>query len=314
MSQQPTPPPKAPNPNKLYQQGIQTYLQALPQLLQQEEQARLTYDPLYVQQQQQLQGQYGPTQYNQQLQALNQLDPTGQAVRQQLGNSVSQNLALGSKLDPQSENQLQTEIRNAQTARGNAFGNAPIAEEALFQGQAAQNLYQQRLADAGSFLAGQTPEQQIQAIQPVTPATQSEYVNPNAGYLGQQFGLQNYQNQLAYNQLYNNQPNPWATALGGAATGALAGSSFGPYGAVAGGLIGGLGGYFSDRRLKTGVKELYRDILGGVKAFRYKDDPTKQVYVGRIAQELQETSPESVEKDPATGFLKVSPEFAPLPV
>jgi hypothetical protein len=163
-------------------------------------------------------------------------------------------------------------------------------------------------------LAGQTPEQQAALVQPVVANTSSQYVNPNAGYLGQQFGLQNYQNQLAYNQLYNNQANPWASALGGAASGAAAGASFGPYGAVAGGLIGGVGGYFCDKRLKEKIKTIYKDKLGAVKSFVYKADPAKQVYAGRIAQELQKTRPDAVAEDPESGFLKVSPEFAPVAV
>src|SRR5437588_3528166 len=198
-------PPKAPNPARTYEQGIRVYLNSLPQLLQQEEAARTGYDPQRIAEQQALQTTFGPTQYQQQLAARQQIDPTGVALREQLGQSVSADLARGESLSPEMRNQLQQEIRGAQVARGNAFGNAPIAEEALFQGQAARNLYEQRLANAGSFLAGRSPIQDIQGIQPVTPDRSSQYVNPNAGYLGQQFGLQNYQNQLADNQLANNQ-------------------------------------------------------------------------------------------------------------
>lgn len=44
-----------------------------------------------------------------------------------------------------------------------------------------------------------------------------------------------------------NQGNPWAGALGGALTGAEAGSTMGPWGAVGGGLLGGTAGYFGSK-------------------------------------------------------------------
>jgi hypothetical protein len=49
-------------------------------------------------------------------------------------------------------------LRGAQAARGNALGNAPIAAEALYQGQAGQALKQQRIANMQRFLAGPGPE------------------------------------------------------------------------------------------------------------------------------------------------------------
>ena len=54
-------------------------------------------------------------------------------------------------------------------------------------------------------------------VQPVQAPRAFGYVNPNAGYQGQQFALQNYQNALGYNQLQGGQSsNPWVGALQGA--------------------------------------------------------------------------------------------------
>src|SRR5437879_428888 len=137
-------PPSPPNAGQNYQQGIQTFLNYLPRMLSAEYTQRSNYDPKYIQQQQGFQSRFGPTQYNQQLQALGQLDPYGVAVRNALGqnimgqlgpnnewtNDANQiqrrtmgDLAYGTQLDPAFQQQLQSEIRGAQAARGNTQGN-----------------------------------------------------------------------------------------------------------------------------------------------------------------------------------------------
>src|SRR5678809_1140670 len=92
--------PATPNPAKTYEQGIQTYLKFLPQLLAAEQDARTQYDPQRIAEQQQLQAQYGPTQYGQQLDALHQLDPWGAAQRVVLGGSLIFDLADGRSPPP----------------------------------------------------------------------------------------------------------------------------------------------------------------------------------------------------------------------
>jgi hypothetical protein len=52
-------------------------------------------------------------------------------------------------------------------------------------------------------------------------------------------GTQPYENLL----IEKKRTNPWGSALTGAASGASAGSVFGPWGTAAGGLLGGVGGY-----------------------------------------------------------------------
>lgn len=107
------------------------------------------------------------------------------------------------------------------------------------------NTPQQKTYDnAGQFLGLPTPEQQIALIQPVSPDRSAAYTNPNAGYQGQQFALNNYQNMLAQQQLAGG-GNSWTRALVGAGVGAAQGyASTGSYwGALAGGAAGGYGGY-----------------------------------------------------------------------
>jgi len=136
-------------------------------------------------------------------------------------------------------------------------------------------------------------------IQGVTPDRGFAYVTPNAGDMGQQFGLSNYQNQLAgYNPT-----NPWAGALTGAASGAAGGSMFGPYGALIGAGLGGLTGYFSDPKAKTGVRK-----VGNVPIYSYKyrsqfGIPGK--FVGPMSSDVKKFAPESVRKVFGKDFVTV---------
>jgi hypothetical protein len=306
-------PPEAPNAAVTYGQGLQTYLKYLPQMIAAEESYRNSLDPARVQGQQGLQRQFGPEQYRLMLDALKQIDPTGQQVREKLGAEVSKGLEEGTALDPAFASQVEQSVRQAQAARGNTQGNAPASAEALFKGKAALDLYNTRLAQAGSFLAGATPEQQLSVIPGVTPDRSSQYVNPNAGYQGQQFGLQNYQNQLAAYQASGSQGNPWATALGGAASGAALGTAVYPgVGTAVGAVAGGLAGYFSDENLKTDIADTYSERLGvPLKEFAYKSDPEKR-FLGHMAQDVAAKFPEAVKR--IKGWLTVPPEFQPVPV
>jgi len=261
----------------------------------------------------------------------------GQNVMGQLGMGYSLGTGPGSLGD-----QVAQAARAAQAARGNILGNAPASAEALYTGQRAQQLYQQRvgnvqsylqlqnpeaiaaqlgmaygqlaspqqqalagaqgfyqqqspqanlLANAGSFLAGPTPESQIGAIQGVTPDRSYGYVNPNAGYQGQQFALANYGNQLAAQQ---GQSNPWSTALG--IVGGAAGAYFGgPMGASAGYNIGSqIGGYFSDRRMKTDIKR-----VGKLDVYDYRYKPQFGIpgrFRSPMSEDIRKLAPSKVSR------------------
>src|SRR6266487_959810 len=276
------------------------------------------------------------------------IDPRQIAAYKALGQSVTGQLGRGTQLDPAFTRQLQQDIRAGQAARGNVLGNAPISAEALYQGQRAQQLYQQRvgnvqnylglqapeaaalqgaygfyglptpgqaalgreaqayglqspgaqaIAQTGSFLSLPTPEQQVTAIQGITPDRASAYVNPNAGYQGQQFGLQNYQNLLG--SYTAGGANPWASALGGAASGAALGTSIYPgYGTAIGAVAGGVGGYFSDEALKWNIARVGTSPSGiPVYEFSFKNDPMQRRFRGTIAQELVKTRWDAVHID-----------------
>lgn len=302
--------PKAPDSKKLYKQGIKLQTKYLPQLIQQEQAARNQYDPQRIAEQQQLQGIFGPTQYAQQLQALAMLDPESMVLRRGLANAVGSDLELGGQLSPEMNMQLEQQIRGAQTARGNAIGNAPASAEALWKTQGALNLYQQRLQNVGNFLNSPTPEQQLLAVQPVTADRGAAYTNPAAGLQMQQFGLQNYGNLLAQYQLSGGGRNPWASALGGAASGAAAGGTVGGgYGAAAGAVLGGVSGYFSDQRLKRNIKPTGK-TAGEVPIVEFEyieaDFLPKGKWRGVIAQTCYNTRPDCVFVVPGTPLLAVN--------
>jgi hypothetical protein len=285
--------PAPPDYAKSYQSGIDVFLANYMNLLEKEREAREQFDPERIRQQQALQGEFGPVQVQQQLDALKQFDPQSFAVRDELSKRVLGDLESGFDLPDEYEREIEQNIRGAQTARGNIYGNAPAAAESSVKGRAALELYQQRLNNAGSFLSGPTPAQQSLAIQAVQPDRSMAYVTPTAGSQGVNFGLQNYQNLLAQRQLVGSQGNPWASAAGGAASGAAAGSAFGPWGAVVGGVIGGASGYYSSQLVKRDIREVGTSLSGiRIVEFRYKRG--RDLYRGVIAEEIQQSNPDAV--------------------
>lgn len=306
-------PPAAPNPSKLYQEGIDIFLKNLPRMLDAEAQYRIEVDPERIRQQQALQEEFGPVQYQQQLDALKQLDPQSFGIRQQLADRVSSDLASGYDLPAEYETELTNQIRGAQAARGNILGTSAAGAESAFKGKAALDLYQQHLQNAGSFLSGPTPQQQLLGVQGVSPDRGMAYANPSAGTAGVNAGLANYQNMLANYQLQGGGTNQWQSALGGAASGASAGSSFGPWGAVIGGLAGGAAGYYSDARVKRNIRTVGETPSGiPIIEFEYRDDPEHKTYQGVIAQDVLVFNPEAVETD-ESGILKVRYDLIDTP-
>lgn len=299
----------APDPAQSYKDGIITYLTYLPELLKSEQGARNQYDPQRVQSQQDLQDTFGSRQYQQQLDALNQLDPESRQIRGQLADRVSSDLASGYDLPADYKRELESNYRGAAAARGNDLSTASAGAESAYKGNAALELYYRRLGAGGTFLGTTGPVQQANMIQSVSPDRTSAYVNPSSGYAGQNFALANFQNQLAANQMQNNQ---WSSALGGAAQGAIAGGQYGGgWGAVLGGVAGGAAGYFSDRRLKRDIQEVGE--MNGFKLydFRFISDPLKILCRGVMADEVQRVRPDAVSED--QGFLKVDYQKIGIP-
>jgi len=288
-------PPSPPDPNQTFAAGIRTQLQYLPKELRAEYLSRAQYDPRFIEQQLGFQEQYGPRQYADQIAAQKQLDPYGTALRAQLGQATSKDLALGTSLDPAFQQQLQSQIRGAQTARGGAtMGNAPISGEALYQGRAAQQMYQQRIQNASNFLQLRTPEADMSFVPGVQAPDQFRLVNPNAGLQGQQIGQQGFQNQLAAYSL-GNQGGGLGGVIGGG-IGTAAGAYFGgAAGAGAGGALGSAAGsYFSDRRIKENIVDTGERTKDGIPRVTFNYIGLPKRYKGLLAQDVLIKRPECV--------------------
>ena len=171
---------------------------------------------------------------------LQKLDPSGYALREELGKSLATELAAGTGLTPEEERQVTQSVRGAQVARGNIYGGAPIAQEAIARYGAGVQRQQQRMANVQSYLGlnpivaqagGLSALQQGATPYSPTPIPTGVNVNPAAGQIGTNFALGVYGNQtsqynalLDYNaSIYNtqtqyaaqNSPLNWITGVGG---------------------------------------------------------------------------------------------------
>lgn len=175
-----------------------------------------------------VQQKYGKDFVKQRIEELKAADPTGYEVREMLGESAKADLARGAELSPDMARQVTQQERAAQSARGNIYGSAPAAAEAMTLGDAGFRMRQQRLANAASFLSGSTPVAQFGQISgaqagasPFNPmGIQAGIgVNPNAGAQGQQWAMNAYNTQMNYAA----QQQPIGAQLLGMATGVATG-------------------------------------------------------------------------------------------
>jgi hypothetical protein len=146
---------------------------------------------------------------------LKQAEYGGSALQQMIAQNVTADLAAGRELGAPLSREVQQAIRGAQTARGNILGAAPTAEEAFTSGQAAEQLYGQRLGRAQeyeqyaqnlistrqgamqNFLQGRQPTDLYGSLQTLRP----NLSYPSQNYIGQSAGMiQNVtQSQSAFN-------------------------------------------------------------------------------------------------------------------
>lgn len=161
-------------------------------------------------------------------------DPIGFALREQLGQAVTDELSLGGNVSAEAQERISQSVLSAQTARGNVRGVAPAVQEVLAQDQYSNQRQQQRFANAAAFLSGTTPLSQFgqlsgarQGAAPfVTPGIASAVMaNPTAGAAAASFAQQSFGTQAnifdSQAQFAAEQGNPWMQGLGMA--GGLAG-------------------------------------------------------------------------------------------
>ena len=157
---------------------------------------------------------------------LQAADPIGYALRKKMGEDITGE-GFGTNLSAAQQQQVTQSERAAQAARGNIFGAAPAAAEAMSVGDAGFRMRQQRLANASAFLAGTTPIAQFGQISGAQQGA-SQFnpqgiqggtgLNPNAGQMGTNFALSNWQNKFASFQ--DARANDPMNMIGGALMGA----------------------------------------------------------------------------------------------
>ena len=162
---------------------------------------------------------------------LQELDPTAYGLREQLGRTLQEELAAGQELTPAEERQVTQSVRGAQVARGNIYGGAPIAQEAISRYGAGVQRQQQRMANVQSYLglnpivaqAGGLSALQQGAV-PYRPSMipQGVNINPMAGKQGTDFALGVYDNQTRQYQAQTSfaastytSPLQWIQGIGG---------------------------------------------------------------------------------------------------
>lgn len=236
-------------------------------------------------------------------------------------------LAQGRRALAQNLNQ----ISDAGIRAGSAFGS----RQGVLEGVAAS---EQAMNQAN--LSAQLRQQGYQqAVQNTLAGQQAALGSAQAGYQAGALGQQQNQAELAaqearYNAMrafpleqldivggalgqtpyggtsVNRQPLT-SSPLMGALGGAMGMASLGPWGALAGGVLGGLGSMnISDPSMKTDIQKVGKDKETGLNmySYRYKGDPkTYPKVVGPMADEIQKKYPDKVKK--IAGKLAVEGNF-----
>ena len=138
---------------------------------------------------------------------LEAADPIGTAVRERLGEEALGGLERGYELDPGMRREIDQGSLSHMAATGNILGSGAAVQVGERRGDAAFRQYQQRLANAASFLSGTTPVAQFgqlsgaqQGASPFNPMgiQQGLSLNPAAGAQGQQFAMNTYNQRMNY--------------------------------------------------------------------------------------------------------------------
>lgn len=176
-----------------------------------------------------LQGKFGSEYVAQSRKQLQESDPIGFALRESMGQRVSEQLSMGGSSTDAQRRLVSQGVRANQTRSGNTAGVAAGVAEVMAQGEYSRNLEQSRLSNAGAFLAGATPQAEFgqlrnaqQGAAPMAPGQFDRSMvpgfNPNNTGQALQFASNNYSTQMSgYNAQLSAQAqkgNPWMQGLG----------------------------------------------------------------------------------------------------
>lgn len=276
--------PKAPDPSKVYVQGIATNLKYAPQLAAAESSLRGVFDNTSIEQTLARQKQFAPAFANQWGKALTKaVGPWAEAARTSIGDAVSADLSKGYSLDGWQVRNAQQGVRAGQVASGNFLGNAAVGAEGIAVGNASQKAEQQRIAEAQQTLGLDNAIKQFAGVGVIEQAA----TTPDAGYNyensslwnPQQNSLAGYQQQatqFAQNANPNDYLSPWQRAAQGAYIGLrqgweggslYGGFVTGAYGAIGGALGGSFQGLINAPDYRWNVQNSGFSIYGNPSAY-----------------------------------------------
>lgn len=179
--------------------------------------------------------------------ALRTANPDQASLLDELNRQATSELSLGASLDPSLSRQVQQSARAAQTARGQGFGFSDASEEALFAGQAGEQLRRARQG-FGLQVAQLNYATQADPFQALLGRSSSPGLGQGllgAGLqAGQAGGPQLFNPESPYAaDLYNTNYNGQAAAriASANARAGLIGGILGGAGNIFGGLLGGAG-------------------------------------------------------------------------
>jgi len=150
-----------------------------------------------------LQQKYGSGMALEQLKRFKEMNPLQWEAKQKSGEAILSQLALGSSYD---QTQVQEGVRGAQSARGNVYGRANIAQEAKATYSEGQAMLQQRIAMAQQHAMGQPVQ-----------GPGARFAPAQVGYNPQPMGLTQQSlgfAQSGYSTAAQNYSNPWMEGLG----------------------------------------------------------------------------------------------------
>jgi hypothetical protein len=141
---------------------------------------------------------YGPQYTDLFGQLTEQANPEFFDTYNQLAGRIQEGLTAGYQLGPDLQREIDQSIRAGQAARGNYLGPAPTAQEAYGTGEAAVNLYNQRIGAAQNFLQGRQPTDLWSTMGLTMPSMQMPQVQQ--GYYPNSAGAASLSSQLGAGQ------------------------------------------------------------------------------------------------------------------
>jgi hypothetical protein len=181
-----------------------------------------------------LNNRYGSQFIDQALSQVKQSDPLRYALNESVANQISNELVLGNQLSPEQQRLMEQQMRKSQTARGQYLGNAAALQETMAVADRGEQLKQQRLNNAYSYLglmptssqfgSNQTAQSGATPFNAMTSGVSGVNINPYAAYNGTEFAnnvykttSDNWQRQATM----ANAVNPWMSGFANQWAGSL---------------------------------------------------------------------------------------------